>query len=69
MKTLIFILSLNITQMAFSNEPKLHLLNVPKTKIQKIAKEDLAAFEINNNEMVQLYGIKTEKKQKSLAKN
>lgn len=69
MKSLIILLSLIISQIAFADEPQLHLLNVKKEKETKVIVNDLSSYEINNSEMIQLSGIKAEKKQKFLAKN
>lgn len=69
MKSLTIFFSLIITQIAFADEPQLHLLNVKKEKETKVIAKDLSSYEINNSEMIQLGGFKQEKKQNILAKN
>jgi hypothetical protein len=59
-----FILSISIlaSMTVFADEPQMNLINVKSDTQRTNKSEDLAQYEINGNELIQLYAIKTEKK-------
>jgi hypothetical protein len=66
--SLSIVFSMNISQKVFSDEPQLHLINGKKNKITKVKSIELAQYEINNSEMIQLFAFKPAKKLKQKIK-
>lgn len=71
-KALILSISILASMTAFADEPQMNLINVKSDMTSEVKANDLAEYEINNSELVELYAIKSEKKlikNGSLAKN
>jgi hypothetical protein len=67
-KALSFVMVILISSAVFANEPELILFNTPKIIVKTEKDENLQKFEINNDEIINLYSFKPVKKiNKSIA--